>query len=95
MDCINNGGRPDNGVCVMGRCSIDMEECTDDSSCAVIDDQGQTCEPFPNNCHDASLQLDVEPDGNFELDFEPPGPAGSSRACKQATKNECSLHGCP
>ena len=60
----------------------------------------QECINHEGNCHDRDLcPCDMNDDGDC-LDegedpegfcFEPPGPAGSSKACKRANNNECTV----
>ncbi len=98
IDCINNGGDPysEPGVCNIGTCSQDSELCSSSADCAPMT-PAQTCNPFPNNCHGRPLELDPDgPGGNPPiLDFEPPGPAGSSKGCNDAIGNDCTLFNCP
>ncbi len=95
VDCLNNGGNPFliPDVCVTGNCSETGDLC---SGICLPDSGGnpQTCEPFTGNCHDQPLEL-VDDVGTVLLDFEPPGPAGSSNACNLAKQNTCTLFTCP
>jgi len=61
LDCLNNGGNFNSGVCGDGG---------------------------PNNCHQRQL---VNKD--LGLNFEPPGPAGSSDACNAANDSKCAVVG--
>ncbi len=61
LDCLNNGGSFNNGVCTKG---------------------GE------GNCHERPLVNET-----LGLDFDPPGPAGSSNACNAATDTECTVVG--
>jgi hypothetical protein len=86
LGCFNEGGHIVDGECGAGTCSDDGEACDEDADCDQTDPQ--TCELFPNNCHDAELcneELGVCPKG---------GPAGSSGACKAARSNECTIDEC-
>jgi hypothetical protein len=83
IDCLNNGGKVlANGFCQIGTCRdgspCNKEGCDDDS----------TCTPDASNCHS---QLLVNED--LDLDFDPPGPAGSSKSCNNANKNTCAVIG--
>ena len=72
-------------ACV-GACSGDGELCDEDADCDQTDPQ--TCDLFPNNCHDAEVcneELGVCPKG---------GGAGSSGACKEARGNDCTIDDC-
>ncbi|RMF76302.1 MAG: hypothetical protein D6738_01725 [Acidobacteria bacterium] len=51
-------------------------------------DRGGRCIPLPGNCHDQPLVND-----DLGLDFDPPGPAGSAKACRRARKNHCTIFG--
>jgi hypothetical protein len=86
LDCFNNGGHIVDGECGLGVCSDDGEVCDEDLDCDQTDPQ--TCELFPNNCHDAEVC-------NEELGVCPKsGPAGSSSACKAARSNSCTIDDC-
>jgi hypothetical protein len=61
LDCLNNGGSFDNGICTPGG---------------------------PGNCHERLLVNEA-----LGLNFEPPGPAGSSDACNAATETKCTVVG--
>jgi hypothetical protein len=61
LDCLNNGGSFDNGICGPGG---------------------------PNNCHERILVNE-----SLGLDFDPPGSAGSSKACQAANKTDCTVVG--
>jgi hypothetical protein len=61
IDCLNNGGSFNNGLCTAGG---------------------------PGNCHDRVLVND-----SLGLNFEPPGPAGSSNACNAANDTACTVVG--
>jgi hypothetical protein len=88
VDCLNNGGDPFiiPGVCVTGTCSSTEALCS--GSCPPDGLLTQTCDPFPDNCHDKPLETET-------FDFEPPGPASSSKACNDAKGNQCTLFICP
>jgi hypothetical protein len=86
LDCFNNGGHIVGGECGAGACSEDGSACNEDGDC----DQNspQTCELFPNNCHQAQVC-------NEEVGVCPKKtPAGSSGACREARGNECTIDGC-
>ena len=51
-------------------------------------DRGGRCIPLPGNCHDQPLVNEA-----LGLDFDPPGPAGSARACRKARRNHCTIFG--
>jgi hypothetical protein len=61
LDCLNNGGSFDGGVCSPGG---------------------------TDNCHNQLLVNDT-----LGLNFEPPGPAGSSDACNAAHDTPCTVVG--
>jgi hypothetical protein len=90
LDCYNNGGEIIEGDCALGNCSVSGELCGDDSGeCPDIDAVPQDCEAFPGNCHDAEFcqeDIDVCPDRV--------GPASSSKACKEARSNDCTIDSC-
>jgi len=62
LDCLNNGGTFDSGICTAGEAG--------------------------NNCHDRLLVNQT-----LGLNFEPPGPAGSSDACNAANGTKCTVVG--
>jgi hypothetical protein len=92
IDCFNNGGSPmSNGGCSMGTCNGDgVTQCEDDDSCTHMNSVGSTATCVPNlgNCHDRALV-----NQSLGLDFDPPGPAGSSGSCNSARKNKCNIFG--
>ena len=79
IDCLNNGGKWLGDFCQMGTCAGSDVPCNDAGDCG----EGIACEPLEGNCHDQQLCSETNP----ALCFEPPGPAGSSRACNTATSN--------
>ncbi len=92
IDCFNNGGIYKDGFCQTGTCSNDPSKpCNEDdlSNCGVSNPfiawlQNVSCVPLEGNCHERELCNE-----DVGLCFEPPGPAGSSRACNEARKNSC------
>ncbi len=94
IDCFNNGGVYNSELadtCQTGTCSNNGKPCseTDLSQCGVSNPfmawiRSISCIPLENNCHDRELCND-----DVGLCFEPPGPAGSARACNEARKNSC------
>jgi hypothetical protein len=90
LDCYNNGGEIIEGACVLGTCSVTGELCgADAGTCPDVNDVPQECEDFPGNCHDAEFcqeAIDVCPDNV--------GPASSSRACREASRNDCTIDDC-
>jgi hypothetical protein len=87
LDCFNNGGHIIDGECGLGTCSDEGDACDEDADCDQSGDP-QTCDLFPNNCHDAELC-------NEELGVCPKsGPAGSAGACKEARANDCTIDDC-
>jgi hypothetical protein len=91
VDCWNNGGTLlDNGMCQMGVCFDTGAACEEDEDCG-FDDLGEpvVCVPFEDTCHDRPLVNE-----DLGLFFDPPGPAGSSKACNSAIKNDCLLLDC-
>ncbi len=93
VDCFNNGGTLlANGYCQVGTCGNDgVTVCDSDGAC-LPDALGNPvpCVPLPGNCHDRPLV-----NADLGLDFDPPGPAGSSNACNAATSNTCTIFSCP
>lgn len=93
IDCFNNGGvMLDNGMCQIGTCAGDgVTPCDEDETCG-LDDEGMPieCVPTAGNCHEQPLISEA-----LGLDFEPPGPAGSPKACTKAKKTGCTLFDCP
>lgn len=86
LDCLNNGGRVlSNGFCQTGTCSGGPETpCNAASGCP----EEASCIPLPGTCHEQGLVNEF-----LGLNFQPPGPAGSSRGCSQATGNACVVIG--
>ena len=100
IDCSNNGGSLFGGVCVFGECSETGELCGFDLTldCPYVDDglvgNLNDCTAFDDNCHDRSLCPDLDDDGvvnGSDFCFEPPGPAGSPKACNQARRSDCTV----
>ncbi len=93
IDCFNNGGELlENGYCKVGTCGGDgVTACDSDKAC-LPDDLGNPvrCVPTPGNCHDRPLVNE-----ELGLFFDPPGSAGSSKACNDATSNACTIFSCP
>ncbi|GAB4372839.1 MAG: hypothetical protein Kow0062_09470 [Acidobacteriota bacterium] len=89
LDCWNNGGvMLDSGICQIGTCFGDgVTACAGDRDCGDGETDG-ACVPLDGNCHDRPLVNEA-----LGLDFDPPGPAGSSKACNGAKKNDCTLFG--
>lgn len=97
IDCLNNGGVLDDldgvddvpGICVLGTCpSSPSGFCGGNQDCPLL---GETCMPLEDNCHDLPLELDADGNPPPELDFEPPGPAGSQKLCNQAIESACDI----
>jgi hypothetical protein len=89
IDCFNNGGNYNNGFCQTGTCSDNGAPCSEDNleNCGVSNGflaflNGVSCVPLEGNCHERELCNE-----DIGLCFEPPGPAGSSRACTEARGN--------
>ena len=96
LDCFNNGGDWDSGMCInTGECVFmdgydgipSRDECFvitegdgEPSGCA---EQGEHCVVTELTCHDRDLCNEDE-----SLCFLKPGAAGSSGACKTAKKND-------
>ena len=80
LDCYNNGGQWINGKCALGTCSATGAFCGDRFPCPVDVDPTNTCEAFPNNCHDQPL------DGGAVPLPEPPHNA-EPQVCQAATKS--------
>lgn len=97
IDCFNNGGvMLENGLCQIGTCDGDGETaCEDDRDCEHRGGRKphSSCVPTPGNCQERPLVCDLDGDGELDLDFEPPGPAGSSKSCHKAEKNKCTIFG--
>jgi hypothetical protein len=85
IDCFNNGGQFDSGTgfCQTGTCA-NGDACNDTTPCADL----SACTPLPGNCHDQPLVNET-----LGLNFEPPGPAGSSDDCNAAKdkNNHCAV----
>jgi len=92
--CYNRGGRIIDGNCAIGNCDITNEYCGSDFGPCPPVAVGQTfpvlqvCERFSNNCRRQEFcqpGLDVCPDRL---------PRSSSRACREARNNECTIDFC-
>ena len=83
IDCFNNGGQYNagTGFCQTGTCA-NGAACNGDRACADL----SRCTPLPDNCHDRRLVNE-----DLGLDFDPPGPAGSSDDCNAAIGNHCAI----
>ena len=79
VDCWNNGGEWDNGMCQYYRCDGTGSYCNPATATC-------TCIVISNNCH--SMDLCNE---DLDLCFDEGKPAGSSKACKDAKKNACNV----
>ncbi len=94
IDCFNNGGVYEGGMCWYYQCAegtpFEGALCNSDAECfdGVGVFQVGACEPIPGNCHDRELCNE-----DIGLCFQPPGPAGSSHACKDANQNDCIIPG--
>lgn len=92
VSCYNEGGiLMDSGICRLGTCNgDDVTACEEDEDCG-LDDMGNVipCIPDTGTCSERVLVND-----DLGLDFEEPGPAGSSKACNDAIKNDCTVFEC-
>ena len=91
VDCWNNGGTMlASGMCQLGTCAVDGAPCESEEDCG-FNDMGEPieCVPMEDTCHDRPLVNEA-----LGLDFDPPGPASSSKACNAAIKNDCDLLNC-
>jgi hypothetical protein len=73
--------------CWYGVCTNDFDSmlCNTDADCAIDGEIPEgACQPNPDSCHMRELCNE-----DIGLCFEPPGPAGSSKACKEASKSDC------
>jgi len=102
LNCIITNGNPDctgvsveevfqtcNASCASGDTSapdtcIGLLDCFNNGG--TIDSNGNCVTGAPNNCHDQPLVND-----SLNLNFEPPGPAGSSNECNAARDNTCTV----
>jgi len=76
LDCLNNGGQWIGGMCALGTCSV-----TTASYCGGHYPgcpTGETCTPFPGNCHSSPLTSG---------DVPVSGGSASPAACQTATKS--------
>ena len=106
LNCIVSGGGADcsgtgiystaftdcNAKCASGTATqSELTACISELDCL---NNGNTflngaCSPgAPGNCHERLLVNE-----DLGLDFDPPGPAGSSNACKAATNSDCTVVG--
>jgi len=85
IECFNIGGQfnSSTGFCQTGTCT-NSDPCNDETPCADL----SVCTPLDGNCHDQPLE-----NTSLGIDFDPPGPAGSSADCKDAIKNPCTVIG--
>jgi hypothetical protein len=92
LDCYNNGGRLlADGSCQTMSCGgAGVTSCSSAGACG-LDAAGHPvpCLPNAGNCHDRALVNTA-----LGLDFDPPGPAGSSNECNAATSNSCTIFSC-
>jgi hypothetical protein len=91
VDCWNNGGTMlADGMCQLGTCGLGGAPCEETEDCGY-DDFGEEveCIPLEGTCHDQLLVNEA-----LGLDFDPPGPAGSSKACNEAIQNDCTFISC-
>ncbi len=87
LNCVMSGAGADCGglsevAATFDACNLACANDTDLGTCIEdLDDfnNGLTTDP---SCHDQPLVNDA-----LGLDFDPPGPAGSSKACNDANKN--------
>lgn len=88
IDCWNNGGDLlPSGMCQLGVCAHDGSPCEENENCGYdLEGTEIECVPFTDTCHDQPLVNE-----DLGLDFEPPGAAGSSRACNAAIRNDCTF----
>jgi hypothetical protein len=82
IDCFNNGGKYEDGVCKSDGGICEGPEgygdlCNSEDVCLG---DGEVC--VPENCHTRDLCLE-----GTDLCFQPPGPAGGVDNCKVAKKN--------
>ncbi len=77
-----------NAACLGGNVGdcIDAIDCFNNGG--AFDPESDTCEEVEDSCHDEPLCNE-----DLGLCFESPGPAGSSKACNAATKNDCTIFG--
>lgn len=89
LDCFNNGGLVVMGDCATGMCAETADYCGGDfGECPLYMDEPQECVPLPGNCHSAALC-------NEDLGVCPKKtPASSSRACREAKGNDCTIDDC-
>jgi hypothetical protein len=83
VDCFNNGGEYVDGACYTGYCPDTVAAYCSDDNLSNCSDPYAGCIPFPDSCHNRDLVNE-----DMDLDFEPPGPAGSSKQCNEAIKND-------
>jgi hypothetical protein len=86
LACFNEGGVPWPGFCQTGTCSDNQAPCDDENLSACGDPPTAACVPLPDNCDDEPLVNAV-----LGLDFDPPGRAGSERACLMARRSACTI----
>jgi len=86
IDCANNGGTFDMTTlfCQTGICSDNGSPCNDDNLGRCANPSTAMCLRTPS-CHTQPLC------SSPELCFEPPGSAGSSKQCKDARQNTCTI----
>jgi|GEM_PF-2872935 len=108
IDCLNNGGTyyhagtvlPDGrtisaaGYCKTGTCSNEPNTPCNTGDTSLCGSSTATCTPDRETCHDQPLCLHI--DGK-PIDgapcFSETGPAGSTNACNNAHKNNCTVIG--
>ena len=86
IECANKGGEWIGGMCAHGQCAVDGSFCGGGfGACDPMN--GNTCEPFPGNCHENPLDLSG-------LLSEPPS-RGDPPVCKAARKSKNNLFNSP
>jgi cysteine-rich repeat protein len=94
VDCFNNGGIINEDLaelCQTGTCSDNDAPCNEnDLHLCGVPLEATCIIPLPGNCHDQPLV-------GLGLNFDPPGPAGSSDKCdvakaiKKSDNNSCAI----
>jgi hypothetical protein len=97
LECFNEEGIPlPSGLCQTGTCAngdpcrlgepgrsgFGFRRSNQKSSCADC----SRCTPLASTCTREPLR-----NATLDLDFEPPGPAGSHKACEAAERNACTI----
>lgn len=93
LDCFNNGGVYEEGYCITGVCSDNIESPCNDEGVSMCDDPSTATCVIPGSDMNICDEVPLESYAFPELDFDPPGFAASSKDCNNATRSDCTVVG--